>query len=264
MKLHFRLLAVLLSLLGIVAVSATGTKRAFRDELAEQLRSSGYSLADVYRGDAYVVSVDGRTAKKTKLKDPEKLASVECSSPEGRYFVFHKNGGIWIRDNKSQEVQQVETEGQYSRQCFSPEGKFVYSVGKMVRVYNLAEKKSTDVGEGGSFPTWSPNGKWLGFDDGKHYVLLNQTTRIRKKLFSTKDSAGPDWSPDSQYLTYTKVGGSMGGFLFWGIKCIEPYRVWVWRIEDDEHDWVQQICKPGRGFTWINNSEFLPSAREPA
>jgi len=49
----------------------------------------------------------------------------------------------------------------------------------------------------------------------------------------------------------------MGGFLFWGIKCIEPYRVWVWRVEDDAHDWVQEICKPGRGFTWVKNSELV-------
>ena len=127
----------------------------------------------------------------------------------------------------------------------------------MIKVYDVVTKKSTDVGEGESFPTWSPDGQWLGFDDGKHYVLLNQKMGSRKKLFSTKDSAGPGWSPDSQYLTYTKPGGSTGGFLFWGIKCIEPYRVWVWRVEDDEHDWVQQICKPRRAFTWIKDSELL-------
>ena len=250
-------LAVLLSLLGIIAVNASTTKQSFRAELADQLRSSGYSLADAYGGDAYIVSVGSRTLKKTQLKDPEKLASVECSSPEGRYFVFHKNGGIWVRDTKSKEVEQIEAEGQYSTQCFSPGGKFVYSIGKMVRVYDLAKRKATDIEEGGSFPTWSPDGNWLGFDDGKHYVLLNQTTGRRKTLFSTKNSAGPDWSPDSRYLTYTKSGGSTGGFLFWGIKCIEPYRVWVWRVDDDEHDWVQQICKPGRAFTWIKDSELL-------
>jgi hypothetical protein len=255
-------LTVLTCLLGIVTLSAKNTKRPLRVELAEQLRSSGYSLADVYGGDAYVVSVDKRTLKATKLKHPKKLASVECSSPGGRYFVLHKNGGIWLRDTTSQEVEQVESEGQYSTQCFSPQGKFVYSTGKMVRVYDLAERKRTDIGEGGSFPIWSPDGKWLGFDDGKHYVLLNQTTGARKKLFSTNGSAGPVWSPDSRYLTYTKSGGSTGGFLFWGIKCIEPYKVWVWRVEDDERDWVQQICKPGRAFEWINNSELLPTARE--
>lgn len=253
-----RLLSVVLSLLGFVLLNAGSARPSFRYELAEHLRSSGYSLADVYGGDAYVVSATNRTFTRANLKDPEKLKSIGCSSPKGRYLVFLRDGGIWMRDAKSQKVEQIEGEGQYSTQCFSPEGKFVYSTAKMVRIYDLAKKKSTDVGVGGSFPTWSPDGKWIGFDDGKDYVLLNQATASRKKLFSTKDSAGPVWSPDSRYLTYTKSGGSTGGFLFWGIKCIEPYRIWVWRVEDDEHDWVQQICKPGRAFTWIDNSELLP------
>jgi hypothetical protein len=160
---------------------------------------------------------------------------------------------------------QIEAEGQFSKQCFSPEGRFVYSSGKMMRIYDLAKKQHIDVGEGDSYPTWSPDGKWLGFDDGKHYMLLDLKTGTRKKLFSTKDSSGPHWSPDSRYLTYTKPGGSTGGFLFWGIKCIEPYRVWVWRVEDDAHDWVQQICKPGRTFIWVKNSDLLfeqPSGEE--
>jgi hypothetical protein len=181
--------------------------------------------------------------------------NVQCSSPEGRYSVLHKNG-LWLRDNETGEVQQVETEGERSTQCFSPESKFVYSARGKIRIYDLAKKKSTDVGQG-SYPTWSPDGKWLGFDDGKHYVLLRFATGMRKKLFSTKDSGGPDWSPDSRYLTYSKPGGSMGGFLFWGIKCIEPYRVWVWRVEDDAHDWVDQTCKPGFGFLWVSNSDLL-------
>ena len=251
------LFAALLSLLGISALNAAKTKRPLRDELAERQISSGYRLADVYGGNAYVVSVDTRTLKAIRLKDPQKLSSVECSSADGRYFIFHKNGGIWLRDTKSNETKQVEAEGQYSTQCFSPKEKFVYSTGTMVRVYDVAEMKSADVGAGGPFPSWSPDGKWLGFDDGKHFVLLNPTTGNRRRLFSTKDLAGPVWSPDSRYLTYTKTGGNSGGFLLWGIKCVEPYRVWVWRVEDNEHDWVQQICKPGRAFMWIKDSEFL-------
>lgn len=249
--------AMLLCLLGIVALNAKNTMRPVRVELAEQERSLGYSLVDSWAssGEVYVVSVENRTWTKAKAKDIQKLTSPMCSSPEGRYSVFHKNG-LWLRDNEAGETQQVETEGEFSTQCFSPDGKFVYSTGKTVRIYDLAKKKSMDVGKG-SYPTWSPDGKWLGFDDGKHYLLLNPTTGTHKKLFSTKDSGVGDWSPDSRYLTYTKPGGSMGGFLFWGIKCIEPYRVWVWRVEDDAHDWVQEICKPGRGFTWVKNSDLL-------
>jgi hypothetical protein len=257
-------LAMLLSLLGIVALYARDAKQSLRAELAKEQQSLGYSLVDGWAGKVYVVSVEDRTAKLANVRDAQKLDSVQCSSPEGRYSVFHKNG-LWLRDNESGEALQIEAEGQFSTQCFSPESRFVYSSGKMMRIYDLAKKKRIDVGEGDSYPTWSPDGKWLGFDDGKHYMLLDLKTGTRKKLFSTKNSSGPDWSPDSRYLTYTKPGGSTGGFLFWGIKCIEPYRVWVWRVEDDAHDWVQQICKPGRTFTWVKNSALSfeqPSGEE--
>jgi len=253
--------AVLLCLPGIVTLNAKNTKRPLRLELAKQQRSVGYSLVDIWglRAEVWVVSVENRTGMKAKAKDFEKLmqrfASVQCSSPEGRYSVIYDNG-VWLRDNDSREIQQIESEGKFSTQCFSPEGKFVYSTGKTVRIYDLAKKKSMDVGEG-NYPTWSPDGKWLGFDDGKHYVLLGLPTGNRKRLFSTKYGASVDWSPDSRYLSHTELGGSTGGFLIWGIKCIEPYRVWVWRVEDDAHDWVQQICKPGRTFIWVKNSDLL-------
>ncbi len=249
------ILVVLLSLLGILALDARDAKQSLRVELGKQQHSLGYSLVDGWAGRVYVVSVEDRTEKRAKVRDAQKLDSAQCSSPEGRYSVFFKNA-IWLRDNGSGETQQVETEGEFSMQCFSAEGKFVYSTGKTVRIYDLARRKSTDVGEG-RYPTWSPDGKWLGFDDGKHYVLLDLQTGNRKRLFGTKYGADVDWSPDSRYLTYTELGGSTGGFLFWGIKCVEPYRVWVWRVEDNAHDWVQQICKPGRTFIWVKNSDLL-------
>jgi hypothetical protein len=249
--------ALVLCLVGIVALSAKDTKQSLRVELAERQRSSGYSLVDPWAsgGEVYVVSVANRSWTKAKMKDIQKLTSDQCSSPEGRYSVFHKNG-LWLRDNESGETQQIEIEGEFSTQCFSPEGKFVYFVGTTIKIYELARKKSVDVGEG-SYPSWSPDGEWLGFDDGKQYVLLNLKAGTRKKLFSSNTATSANWSPDSHYLSYTKSGGSTGGFLFWGIKCIEPYRVWIWRVDDDAHDWVQQICKPGRGFAWVKTSDLL-------
>ena len=121
-------LTVLTCVLGIATLSAKNTKRPLRVELAEQLRSSGYSLADVYGGDAYVVSVDKRTLKATKLKDPKKLASVECSSPGGRYFVLHKNGGIWLphlvagrqvaRVRRREALRAAESNDRNTREAF--------------------------------------------------------------------------------------------------------------------------------------------------
>ena len=230
--------------------------KPLRLDLSERQRVSRYSLIDTWSsrdGEVNVVSVEQRTATKTKVRNIEDLTSTECSSRERRYSVFYKNG-LWLRDNHSGETKQIEPEGDFSTQCFSPDQKFVYSAGGKVRIYDAKLSKSTDIAEekDRTSPTWSPNGKWLGFDDGKRYTLFDLETGKRKKLF--KYSSGAYWSPDSRYLTYTSPGGSMGGFLFWGIQCIEPYRVWVWRVQDGAHDWVKQICKPGWTLMWVENS----------
>lgn len=249
---------VLLSLLCLVSFPPLGgtNEKPVRLDLAEQQRISGYSLIDTRGsrgGEVRVASVEHRTATTKKVKNIQDLDSTDCSSRERRYSVFHKNG-LWLRDNQSGETEKIEPEGDLSTQCFSPDLKFVYFAGGRIRIYDVKRKKSTDIldEKDQAWPTWSPNGKWLGFDDGKRYALLDLETGMRRKLF--KYSSGVYWSPDSRYLTYTAPGGSMGGFLFWGIQCIEPYHVWVWRVEDGAHDWVQQICKPGRTFMWVENS----------
>ena len=249
---------VLLSLLCCVSFFSLAAKdtKPLRLDLAERQRTSGYSLISTWAsksGEVRVVSAKHRTATDTKVKNIQNLTSTECSSREGRYSVFYKNG-VWLRDNQLGETEEIEPEGDFSTQCFSPDLNFVYFSGGKIRIYDLKLKKSTEIAEKNdrTWPTWSPNGRWLGFNDGKRYAILDLETGKRKKLF--KYTSGVYWSPDSRYLTYTSPGGSMGGFLFWGIQCIEPYHVWVWRVEDGAHDWVQQICKPGYSFMWVENS----------
>jgi len=86
--------------------------------------------------------------------------------------------------------------------------------------------------------------------------MLNLENGVRTKLFNAKNASIVNWSPDSQYFTYIIPGGNPGGFLVWGMKCPEPYRVWVWRVDDGAHDWVDGICKPSRAFVWLKSSDL--------
>lgn len=246
----------LVFLLGFLSLGAQDEKQSLRIELAQQQRSSGYVLVDVWGGEVNVVSPQDRTRTTASVKDIQRLISGECIMKGEHYSLSQKNRLV-LRDNESGAMQEIDAQGHYSDQCFSPDRKIVYTAGKMVRVYDLTAKKSEEVAEGHN-PSWSPDGKWLGFDDGKNYVLLDSKSGTRKRLFRTKNTAGVNWSPDSRYLTYSQAGGPTGGFLFWGIKCIEPWRVWVWRVADGGHDWVQQICKPPRTLIWVNNSDLEP------
>lgn len=250
--------AVLLITIATAPLTAQNKTQNLRQALAEQEQRYGYSLVDAggQGGGGYRVSVIDRTSRKVKVKSSEDSSSMQqCSLPGRRYSLFYKNG-LWLRDTTTGTAELIDASGEFSDQYWGPDQtKFVYGVDKKIRIYDVAEKKASDIAEG-QYPTWSPDGKWIGFYEGKRFVLIDPLTRARKKLFKDKYGASAQWSPDSRYITYTLVGGPSGGFLLWGIKCIEPYRVWVWRVEDGAHDWVLNICKPGRQFSWVMNSDL--------
>jgi WD40-like Beta Propeller Repeat len=249
--------ALLLISIATAPLRAQRKEQNLRQELAEQEQRSGYSLVDAEGrgGEGYVVSVIDRTARKMKVKSTEDSSSMQCSLPGRRYSLFYKNG-LRLRDTTTGTAELIDASGESSGQCWAPDQtKFVYGVDKKIRIYDVAERKAIDIAEG-QYPTWSPDGKWIGFYEEMRFTLMDPSTRVRKKLFKNRYLRGAQWSPDSRYITYTITGGPTGGFLFWGIKCIEPYRVWVWRLEDGAHDWVLNICKPGRQFSWVMNSDI--------
>jgi hypothetical protein len=182
---------ILLSFLCLVSLlSLSAKEKPVRRDLAEQQRISGYSLIDTRGargGKVWVASVEQRTATKAKVKDIDGLTSTECSSRERRYSVFYKNG-LWLRDNQSGGTEEIEPEGDFSTQCFAPDLKFVYFAGGRIRIYDVKLKKSTTIAQGKdrTWPTWSPNGKWLGFDDGKRYTLFDLETGKRKTAFQVQ------------------------------------------------------------------------------
>ncbi len=245
------------------AASGTNEKKQLREDVAEHARSERYSLVDAEwhknANDTWdAINFEDRTSRQVKLKYGITNGMPACASHHGRYEIrFHPDDGFWLSDDESSKSEKIESEGFVSRQCFSPDdGRFIFSSGKKVKIYGLGSRQSEEV-DTGTDATWSPDGKWIGFDDGKHYVLMNLQTREKSLLFKTASNAfGALWSPDSRYLTYTQTGGSTGGFLIFGMKCPEPWRVWVWRVEDGAHDWVYQTCKPPRLFRWISDSEI--------
>ncbi len=250
--------------MGLFVPDAKQINRSVRQELSEQQHLLGYSLVDLWgagKEEVHVVSFADRTFTTARVSENRELlerSSESCLYREKRYSP---GGGIWLTQEEP-EMEQTEVEDRYPHHCFSPDQKeLVYSKDGALRIYNTVTKTLRDLGYGHA-ASWSPDGKWIGFSDGKHYVLLDPKTGTRANLFSTEDTTLVQWSPDARYLTYSKPGGSpgkgsLGGLLFWRIQCPEPWRVWVWRVEDGDHDWAMQICKPGRSFVWLKNSELV-------
>jgi hypothetical protein len=163
----------------------------------------------VSKGEVNVVAFADRTFTKARLAENQELlerASGECVLREKRYSP---GAGIW-RTQEEPETDQTDMEDRYPRRCFSADQRrVVYSKDGWVRIYDTVTKTLSNL-EFGHGASWSPDGKLIGFSDGKNYILLDWKTGSRTKLFSTKDTTTAEWSPDSRYLTYTKAGGSPG------------------------------------------------------
>ncbi len=82
---------------------------------------------------------------------------------------------------------------------------------------------------------------WAGEVD---VVSVEDRTAKRVKARDIqKLESGQCSSPDGGYSVFHKSGLSLS-----------PDGKWV---GFDAHDWVQQICKPGRSFIWVRNSDLL-------
>jgi len=239
-------------------------KESVRQELVERQKTEGYLLVDYWRTGPTTSAVSplNRTSFEVRWIKP-KADRLDYTSPTGTHELIYRDGALILRNRRIGKEEIIAREGYWSEQCWSPDGReFVFSSEGMVRIYSVERRESRDLvkGEGAA---WSPDGRWIAADGGRAIFLIDPTGSKRKKLRKTKGGFGLRWSPDSRFLSFTRLGGSTGGFLFWGIECIEPYRVWVSRMEDGDTDWVLDICKPPRSFVWVktNDVEVLSPAK---
>ena len=74
------------------------------------------------------------------------------------------------------------------------------------------EKQITDNGTIWRFaPVWSPDSKKIAFSDKNEklwYVDINNGSTIEVDHSNYSDITDYQWSPDSKWLTYTKIGES--------------------------------------------------------
>jgi hypothetical protein len=158
-------------------------------------------------------------------------------------------------------------------QCWSPDGKqMVYFVGKKspvgpgaIRILDTATHVSHDLFHGGPdcsgnimcespYPTWSPDGEWIGYFQDKTYWAVRPSGEGRRKLFRRSNALSPlQWSPDMRYGLYADCCA-----LRDTLRCMcEIGRIRVRRLADNadveiDSDGYQDMYLPR--WTWIQRN----------
>jgi hypothetical protein len=199
-----------------------------------------------------IVGLDGNALKKY----PGVRGFPVCWSYDGfRLMLETPERQLEAMDVASGAVQELPIDGaadqpMITSQCGSPDGnKIVYrSAEGIVSVYDFGMRTSTPLVEG-SDPTWSPDGNWIAYRDGKTYHAIRPSGKGRKKLFHrTRAVSGLCWSPDSRFVAY--IHEDLFSFL-------GNSRVMVRRLADGSEEWMAQGVGAGARFQWVRNPELV-------
>jgi len=186
-------------------------------------------------GKLYLVDLATEASRPIDIKVPADLPKVRASlknvagliqnyslSPSGKRAVFEARGEIFTVPEKYGSVRNLtNTSGVAERYpVWSPDGKYVAYISDRTGEYELYLRPADGTGEekqitkdGSAFryaPAWSPDSKKIAFSDktGSLYIVQIEPPTADQIKFVDKDEwaqmAWYNWSPDSQWLTYSK------------------------------------------------------------
>jgi tricorn protease len=141
----------------------------------------------------------------------------------------------------------------------------------------LTEPKSISIGESklGWEPNWSPDGKYIAFNDDDVRIRIVDISAETIKTIDTggnnleRGDMGLTWSPDSKYLSYTKAGANnFRQITIWSIDENKIYKVTnafadafspAWDL-DKKHFYFLASTDLALGSGWANTSSMTADA----
>jgi tricorn protease len=191
---------------------------------------------------------------KNVAKDIQSMAL----SPTGKRAVFGARGEVFTVPAENGEVRNI-TRTPASREMsptWSPDGRWIAYLSDRTGEYELFMRKSDGSGEerrittdGDTYrfpPLWSPDSRKLAFGDENHrlrWVDVNSGKVTDADSSTRADITDYRWSPDSRWLTYTKLGAN------------RLASIWVYSLEQGK---AQQLTS---GFTSEAEPVFDPRGR---
>ena len=213
-------------------------------DLHDALWASAGPEALVYENDGYLWRFDPKTRSTRQLKiniagNPRALVASRKNlkkqiesmdiSYDGKRVVMGARGEIFTVPAKNGEIRNI-SKSPSAREIsvsWSPNGRYVAYLSDKTGEYELyikdrkADYKEKQLTTDGSIwrftPVWSPNSEKLAFSDKNHIlwvVNINDSRLQRCDQSNQNDIQDYSWSPDSQWLSYTKVENNGFGSIW--------------------------------------------------
>lgn len=218
----------------------------------------------------------------TKWEDVGRSAGYASLSPTGKRAIMESRGDIFTIPTENGDVRNLtQSSGTADRApIWSPLGDkvawFSDADGKGYALMiasqdGMGKPKSISIGDAKLAwePVWSPDGKYIAFNDNKVRV---QVVDVMAGTIRTIDTAGNNlergdmgltWSPDSKWLAYTKAwDNNLRGIKAWSVKTLTVHALTnlfadafspAWD-RDGKHLYFLASTEVALGSGWANTS----------
>jgi WD40 repeat protein len=145
---------------------------------------------------------------------------TDASNPNSDLFVYKPN------DGKLSVLANGQLKSEPYPLSWSPDGRRIafQSTSDQINIISLDGGQFLRI-DGGEFPTWSPNGRYIAYRSKATTYTLYDVQTNKKAIILNDGSVDGSlvWSPDSNYVAYSKLSGGVWNWVMGIISVSDTY-----------------------------------------
>lgn len=215
---------------------------------------AGIQSGDYPRPNRFVgLHLDGHSAWNVERV----ISSLPAISADASRIAFATNGRLTLYTVSTGEFSELGVNGQ--NPSWAPDGRrLAYDDGGTVHILDVTTGAQSRVGRG-TQPSWAPDGTHVSVRSSPTTVdLIEVETRERRRLLDADAVTVPRWSPDGQWMLYTKAED----VPWWAIMrgATEPHEIIVRDTRSGAETVIGRFAKANPAdYQWVENADLCES-----